>query len=183
MFGFIFPAGGIVIRLTTFKGAWILHGLCQLFGYLLYIAAAAMGIYMAVNLELMNQAHAIIGIVLLISIFIQPFTGLLHHAAFKKHFRRTIPSFVHVWLGRAGITLGIINGGLGLQLARKLPFARPSRGAIVGYSVIAGFMWMLYVVAVIVGESRRSRAAKLTTRDPKSPGSSPARRNEREVGH
>lgn len=80
---------------------------------------------------------------------------------FKKHLRRTVWSYAHLWLGRIIVTLGIINGGLGLRLARRMMpvgmMGTPSRGAIIGYGVAAGCMWLLYVSAVIVGEIRRSR--------------------------
>ena len=90
-------------------------------------------------------------------IFFQPFFGLMHHLLFKRHLRRTFWSYAHLWLGRIIVTLGIINGGLGLRLARRLPIGRPSRGAIIGYSVAAGVMWLLYVLAVVLGENRRRR--------------------------
>lgn len=82
----------------------------------------------------------------------------MHHLLFKKHLRRTFWSYAHLWLGRIIVTLGIINGGLGLRLARKLPIVGPpGRGAIIGYSAAAGVMWLLYVLAVVLGERRRSR--------------------------
>jgi hypothetical protein len=171
-FVLILPVGGIIIHLASFKGGWLFHGLCQALGCVLYIAAAGMGIYMAINLRVMNQAHAIIGIVLLIALLIQPFTGLLHHVAFRKRFRRTGSSFVHIWLGRLVITVGIINGGLGLWLARGLPFARPRTGAMIGYGIVAGLMWLVYVAVTIAGESRRTKAAKTTSRNSTSTDSS-----------
>jgi hypothetical protein len=67
----------------------------------------------------LDQAHPIIGIVLFILIFFQPILGYMHHRLFKKYKRRTFWSHAHIWLGRIIITLGIINGGLGLDLAHK----------------------------------------------------------------
>jgi hypothetical protein len=57
--------------------------------------------------------------VLFILIFFQPILGYMHHRLFKKYKRRTFWSHAHIWLGRIIITLGIINGGLGLDLANK----------------------------------------------------------------
>jgi len=68
---------------------------------------------------MLNQAHPIIGIVLFVLLFFQPLLGFLHHFMFKKHGRRMVWSYGHIWLGRIIITLGIINGGLGLQLAKR----------------------------------------------------------------
>lgn len=161
-FGFFFPVGGIMIRLASFPGLWLVHGLFQAFAYLLYIAAFGIGIYMATKMpfDIMDRAHPIIGVILFILIFFQPFLGFMHHFAFKKHSRRVIWSYGHIWLGRIIITLGIVNGGLGLQLAQDLHFLSPSTGAIIGYSVAAAIMWLLYVIAVIIGERKRGRATQ-----------------------
>ncbi|KAF2214674.1 hypothetical protein CERZMDRAFT_57181 [Cercospora zeae-maydis SCOH1-5] len=158
-FGFLFPAGGILIRLASFRGLWVVHAVWQLLAYALYIAAFALGVYLVRTgpRNMLHDPHPIIGIVLLGLLFFQPFSGLLHHFLFRKHLRRTLWSYLHLWLGRIVVTLGIINGGLGLRLARRMPFGRPSDGAIIGYGVAAGFMWLLYVLSAIIGERRRSR--------------------------
>lgn len=156
-FAFLFPIGGIMIRLGSFRGLWIVHGIFQIFAYLLYVAAFAIGVYMAANLDLMTEPHVILGIVLFVLLFFQPLSGYFHHVGFKREQRRTAPSYAHVWLGRAIITAGIVNGGLGLQLAQKLPFARPTLAHMIGYSVGAGIMWLLYMFAAALGEYRRGR--------------------------
>lgn len=107
---------------------------------------------------LLHNAHPIIGIVLFVLLFFQPLLGLLHHFFFKKHSRRVFWSYAHIWLGRVIITLGIINGGLGLQLAQRLPIASPSHGAIIAYGVLAGIIWLVYVISIFVGERRRNTA-------------------------
>jgi len=157
-FVFFFPVGGIMIRLASFRGLWLVHGLFQVFGYLLYIAAFALGIYMAANIRnIFMEPHAIIGIVLFILLFFQPLSGYIHHVAFLRVGARTSSSHWHVWLGRIVITAGIVNGGLGLELASRLPFARPSRTAVIAYIAVAAIMWLLYVAAAVVGELRRRR--------------------------
>lgn len=153
-----FPIGGILIRLCSFPGLWLLHGLFQIFAYLLFIAAFGLGIYMATNLRMLNQAHPIIGIVLFVLLFFQPLLGFLHHFMFKKHGRRMVWSYGHIWLGRIIITLGIINGGLGLQLAKRTRIGAPSNGQVVAYIVVAAIMWVVYVLAALIGENRRRRA-------------------------
>lgn len=156
-FGFIFPFGGILIRLASFPRLWLVHGLVQLVAYFLYIAAFALGIYMASHARLLNNAHPILGIVVFILIIFQPVLGFVHHVAFKKYSRRTVWSYAHLWMGRIAITLGIINGGLGLQLSERTRIFSPSQGAIIGYSVAAGVMWLLWVASAIYGERKRSR--------------------------
>jgi hypothetical protein len=74
---------------------------------------------------------------------------------YKKHQTRTAWSHLHLWLGRAAITLGIINGGLGLRLADDSP-----RSGFIAYGVIAGVMWLAWVASIVAGEKRRTRAAK-----------------------
>ncbi|KAF2768073.1 hypothetical protein EJ03DRAFT_252354, partial [Teratosphaeria nubilosa] len=154
-FGLVFPVGGILIRIASFPGLSWVHGLIQAIAYILYIAAFGLGAYMATHLHMLNQAHAIIGIVLFVVLFFQPFLGILHHVMFKRHSRRVIWSYGHIWLGRIIITLGIINGGLGLWLAQKTHIYAPPSGAIIGYSVAAGVIWLIYMACAIIGEARR----------------------------
>lgn len=45
---FLFPVGGILIRLGSFRGVWIVHGIFQILSYLVYIAAVGVGIYVSV---------------------------------------------------------------------------------------------------------------------------------------
>jgi hypothetical protein len=80
----------------------------------------------------------------------------MHHVQFKKHHRRTIWSHAHLWVGRIAITLGIINGGLGLKLADRLGMGSMA-GKIV-YSVLASFIWVAWVAAAVIGERRRMSA-------------------------
>jgi hypothetical protein len=163
-FGFFFPVGGIMIRLASFPGLWWVHGLFQIFGFLLYTAAFGIGIWMCKNFYTLNDAHPIIGIVLFALLAFQPLLGYLHHAYFKKYNKRTIWSYGHIWFGRIAIILGIVNGGLGLQLAKKTRFLAPSEGAVIGYSVVAGFFGLAYILAAIFGERKRTRSQTVSAR-------------------
>lgn len=166
-FVIFFPIGAIVMRLGSGKHLWLVHAAIQAFAFILFIAAFGIGVYISSHTGVTNQAHPIIGIILFILLIFQPILGLLHHFMFKKHSKRTVWSYGHIWLGRAGITLGIINGGLGLQLAQRLRIFAPSTGAIIAYSVVAGVMWLLYVACAIVGEvkRRKSRQGPATYKD------------------
>lgn len=163
-FGFFFPVGGIMIRLASFPGLWIVHGLFQIFAYILYIAAFGIGIWMTRNFYTLNDAHPIIGIVLFALLAFQPILGFLHHVFFKRYNARTIWSYGHIWFGRIAIILGIVNGGLGLGLAKRTGFMAPSEGAVIGYSVGAGVMGLAYILAVWVGERKRSRSRTAAAR-------------------
>jgi len=57
-------------------------------------------------------------------------------------------NIAHKWLGRATVTLGAINGGLGLQLAAN------TTGGEIAYGVIAGFFFVLYFATIIWTEFR-----------------------------
>lgn len=70
---------------------------------------------------------------------------------FKKYRRRTFWSYGHLWLGRIIITLGIINGGLGLNLANNT-----TRGKI-AYGIFAAVMFSAFVAASVYGEIKRAR--------------------------
>lgn len=174
-FVILFPVGGIMIRLLSFPGLVWVHAVFQAVAYLVYIIAFGLGIYLATQLEYvsftsatdsllhlatdnrllqMNNSHPIIGIVLFVVLFLQPILGFVHHKMFKKYGTRTAWSYGHLWIGRAAITLGIINGGLGLRLAGN------SHSGEIAYAVIAAIMWLAYVVSIVIGEQRRRRARK-----------------------
>lgn len=165
-FVILFPAGAIAIRLASFPGVVWLHAAFQIFAYLVYIAAFGLGVYIASEMEMLDHHHPIIGIVVLILVFLQPFLGFLHHLLFKKYQSRTFWSYAHIWLGRIAVTLGIINGGLGLQWADSMNMS--SRGGIIAYAVIAVFVWLAWVTASFIGERRRSK--KLAEAPPKYEG-------------
>jgi hypothetical protein len=157
-FVILFPAGAIAIRLASFPGVVWLHAAFQVFAYLVYIAGFGLGVYMATQMNLLNAYHPIIGIVVLVAIFFQPILGFMHHLMFKKYQHRTVWSYAHIWLGRIAVTLGMINGGLGLKLANSMHMS--STKGIIAYGVIAGFMWLAWVAATIVGNRRRKVASK-----------------------
>lgn len=160
----LFPAGSILIRLGSFRGAWLIHGLFQIVAYLVYTAAVGLGIWLAQKapsqVGLLDQYHPTIGLLLFALLFIQPIMGYVHHLRYKTLQRRTVWSYGHLWLGRIAITLGTINGGLGLLLAHNAPLGfAPSRDQVIAYGVVAALMWLLYATAAIVGERGRASAS------------------------
>ncbi|KZM20372.1 uncharacterized protein EKO05_0006920 [Ascochyta rabiei] len=182
-FVLLFPTGSILIRLGSSRGTWLIHGLFQLFAYLVYTAAAGIGIWLAgqapAQVGLLHSYHPSIGLILFTLLFFQPIMGYIHHLKYKKHQRRTLWSYGHLWLGRIAITLGMINGGLGLLLAYDAPLGfAPSRGQVIAYGIVAGIMWLLWVTAAIVGERRRSNAGTKIDGE-SSPASSLAPHKER----
>lgn len=148
-FVFLFPLGGILIRLGSFPCLIWVHAGIQLFAWLLFITAFGLGLYYGKTNNYMKEAHPIIGIVLLIILLLQPLIGWLHHKRFVQTGGRSAFSYSHIWVGRIAIILGMINGGLGL----KLSSVRTSY--VIVYSVFAGIMGVAYLGAIGYGEMKR----------------------------
>ncbi|KAI0889637.1 uncharacterized protein GGS22DRAFT_148788 [Annulohypoxylon maeteangense] len=163
-FAVLFPAGAILMRIISGRHAWWIHGVFQVIAYFLYIAAAGLGIQLVQMIKIPNgssllemsstNAHPIIGIVILAVLALQPPLGVIHHSKFKRLGRRTAYSHLHLWIGRLTLTLGIINGGLGLRLAHA------EKGVIIAYSVVAGLIWLLWLLVAVLGEYRRRSVSR-----------------------
>jgi hypothetical protein len=172
---FLFPIGAIFLRLNINHPIMLkLHILTQLLAYILYLAGAALGIWLALQSEqyysVWSDPHPLIGLVLLALVTLQPFTGWIHHRIFKVRALavattnrgprpgRTVWGRLHLWSGRALITLGIINGGLGLRLMESNPIqdAELTRDAEIGYGIAAGLVWCIYVFITVLWEGVRS---------------------------
>ena len=151
-----------------------IHALLQSISFLIYIAAAACGVYLVRSLSfgsysMWQDPHTKMGIAILVLAFIQPFLGLIHHLVYKRRARavkvgssaekpgRTAPGYAHLWLGRILIFLGMINGGLGIRLASQSRYSSNSQTKSIAYGVGAGIMFLLYVAFIILGERRRSK--------------------------
>jgi hypothetical protein len=80
--------------------------------------------------------------------------GYIHHKAFKRTGGRTWSSYLHLFIGRIAIPLGIINAILGVKLARD------SAWKVIAIAIIGGGLWLVYLFAIFIGERRRSRAVR-----------------------
>jgi len=147
----VFPLGAMLVRLASFGGLVWTHGGLQILGFVIFAAAAGLGIYMADGQNYLDEPHAVIGMLLLAVFFLMPFFGAVHHRVYQKVRARTWWSYTHIFTGRAGVILGLVNGGLGLSLADA------ETGYIVGYSVVAGLVGVTYVAVMIFGEIKRGR--------------------------
>lgn len=94
----------------------------------------------------------------MICLLLQPVFGFLHHEKFKQSRRRQTWSYLHLFNGRICITLGIINGGLGMWLA-----GAPER-LKVAYVAAAGAMWLIWVLLALWSEFQRWRAQRPPSR-------------------
>jgi hypothetical protein len=87
----------------------------------------------------MMDAHPIIGLIVVCGLFFQPFLGIGHHVLFKRKGGPNALTYPHIWWGRILITLGIINGYLGLKLSEN------TTGIEVAYAVVAGIIWAIWM--------------------------------------
>lgn len=85
---------------------------------------------------------------------IQPALGFIHHSQFVKTGSRGVFSHAHIWWGRIWLVLGVINGGLGLQLSGA------KNSLVIAYSVISVIMYLVYAVvkSLVSFRSRRKRS-------------------------
>lgn len=177
VWAFLIPLGGILLRLNI-QSPWMLraHAILQVFSYLAYIVAVGLGIWLIRSMNygpyfsLWDDAHPKLGMAILVLAFFQPILGAIHHYLFKRQQadyrsgkasetpRRTAPGYVHLWLGRILIVLGIVNGGLGIRLAGQTPLQSDdtTRKAAIGYGVAAGIIFLIYMVFVIIFEVKKT---------------------------
>jgi len=126
----------------------------MIFAWVLSAISLATGIYMAFYIQMLDNPHSIIGFVVIVGCTLQPATGWWHHLLYMKRANGNEVGAVkqtykvthsHVWWGRALITLGILNGGLGLELSRQLYAIDTPLGAEIGYVVGAGVIWAIWM--------------------------------------
>jgi hypothetical protein len=68
--------------------------------------------------------------------------------------KRSYFGFSHIWYGRTLIICGIINGGLGLQLANNT-----NSGETI-YGVVAGVLFVAYIGALLYARFKAKKAEK-----------------------
>ncbi|MCJ1236839.1 hypothetical protein MMC14_004821 [Varicellaria rhodocarpa] len=156
-----------LVQRTTIKAVHI-HAITQLSGYTLAITGMGTGIWLGLNVRYLDYAHTVIGMAVLGAMACQVGLGVWHHALYQHHRRgehsdsETGTSDTmrnkeldvstrgggpwlwvgrgHVWLGRCIVPLGMVNGGLGLELARN------TKKGEIGYGVVAGVTGVGYLL-------------------------------------
>ncbi|SPQ26745.1 956d8e0d-6cc6-48b4-a4b8-530511292064 [Thermothielavioides terrestris] len=169
----LFPSGSILMRILHGRLALWMHALTQLMGLAILLACVGLGIHLvqevqAIGLDLFKEPsinyHPIIGLVVAACLLLQPPLGLIHHAKFKKLQRRQIWSHLHMFNGRLAITLGIVNGALGLWIAHA------SSKVKTAYVAAAAVMWAIWMLTALWSEWRRWRTAAQAEQRRKSAG-------------
>ncbi len=92
---------------------------------------------------MLSNTHTAFGIVIITLFLIQPIFGVIHHIQYKRNLTRAGVSHIHIWYGRILLVLGIVNGGLGLKLARNSPSGE------IAYGVVAGVVGLAYIAMCI----------------------------------
>ncbi|GAB7353966.1 hypothetical protein MBLNU459_g4564t2 [Dothideomycetes sp. NU459] len=173
-FAVFFPLGAIVLRAFSFHGLVWFHAGWQAFAYAVALAAFGIGVYMAVETQQERTSpadtevcadpqltapngHPIIGIIVIGVLFLQPLGGVLAHRLFQRRQRATLSGAAHRWLGRVFLLLGVINGGLGLQLSGN------TRAGQIAYGVLAAFFYLLWLGVAVFRwyRARRTGATDL----------------------
>lgn len=159
-FTILFPAFALALHL--FPSFWTvkLHASFQLLTLGLAVIGMGFGISVAKATYQIGTYHAIIGIGIVSSLVLyQPVMGLLQHRYFRKTGGRSSFAYLHRWFGRALISLGVINGGLGLNLAGVGSPGAPL-GAVIAYSVVAGVIGLGYIFLIgLLGRRKRQAGA------------------------
>jgi hypothetical protein len=144
---FMYPVGA---ALMPFLGKWALHAVWQTVAFVLmwvgfglgYVAARRMGMgFIPTHNKLGTVAVALMGI--------QPILGWLHHQYYLKHTQRGLISHAHIWYGRALMLMGIVNGGLGIELAEG------GTDITVAYCVLAAVFVIVYVASIVIRSMRK----------------------------
>ncbi|KAF7173451.1 hypothetical protein CNMCM6106_007547 [Aspergillus hiratsukae] len=158
-FVLFFPLIALGVPLFPSSRTVVIHACLQLSTLALVIAGFGLGISMAISLDLVGSYHPIIGIVVVSCLVLfQPAMGLIQHRYFRRTGKKSVASYIHRWLGRTLITLGIINAGLGFRLTGIGTSVAPT-GAVIAYGVVAGLVWVSYVLIVgFLSYRRQSRS-------------------------
>jgi Eukaryotic cytochrome b561 len=160
----LFPIGSISMRLLSFRGLVWMHAGIQSIALCVVIAAFGIGIWAAMTMkdsygeDLWKETHLRLGVVVVALLLLQPFLGLLQHMHYRRHENRSVFSHLHVWLGRALLIMGAVNGGLGLELVGKTV---SRKNCEIAYGVIAGVMFVVYVAAFGLSKVMTPKKASL----------------------
>jgi len=144
-FAILFPFGAVILRGLKSRHTALIHGGWQAFAYIVALAAFGLGVWLAIVTDQLvtSNGHAIIGIIVIGVLLLQPIGGLLAHKLFVEKHQKTWAHYVHRWIGRVFLILGAINGGLGLQLSGN------TRAGEIAYGVLAGFFFLLWLAVAL----------------------------------
>ena len=94
---------------------------------------------------------------IVILLVFQPILGYVHHLKYKRYHAPSPYTHAHVWFGRVIVSAGLIDGLLGCLLAGK------GTGTIVAYCVVAGGVWVIWILVVIFAAKRQKKSGTYTS--------------------
>jgi len=172
----LFPLGAISIHLPTdripgLRNTYLrnrvpaIHAPIQMIGFVMMIGGMGLGIRLAHDTGYLTakpaEKHIVIGLLVTCTLILfQPIMGYLQHSHYKRTGGKGIYAYIHRWIGRTMIILGIINNGFGFQLASEdinIP-----KSSIIRNSVLAGCLVLIWIIAAVVGHFQQRRAPVVT---------------------
>jgi hypothetical protein len=172
----LYPLGAIshhlpIDRIPYLKNTYLknkvmaIHVPIQVLGFVMMVGGMALGIRLAHDLDFLAhpvQCHVVIGLLTVCTIIIfQPIMGILQHRYFKKTGGKSIFAYLHRWTGRGAIILGMINSGLGFQLASTTGYIVPT-SSYVRNCVLIGVLTSIWA-SLVVYDTYRERRRKAVT--------------------
>lgn len=148
-FALLFPLSALTLQILKSSRTVRIHASLQLFSLAVTVAGFGLGVAMAKDVHLLRNHHAIIGFVVVCCLVLfQPVMGFLQHRYFRRTGGGKGPfAYLHRWLGRVLIILGVINVGLGFELTGIGSSAVP-KGAVIAYGTVAGVIGLVYMVII-----------------------------------
>jgi len=146
----LYPLGAISLhlpieRIPYLKNTYLrnkviaMHVPIQIIAFVMMIGGMALGIRIGHDLDYLQHpvhAHVVIGLLTVSTIVVfQPIMGILQHLHFKRTGGKSIFAYLHRWIGRGAIVLGMINSGLGFQLAKKTVIIK-SKSYVRNYTIL-----------------------------------------------
>ncbi|KAK5663704.1 hypothetical protein OQA88_4135 [Cercophora sp. LCS_1] len=160
VFAALYPVGSFLMPLV---GKWWLHAIWQTVAFILMWIGFGTGIKAANERRMLfNNAHTTFGAVVVVLLAVQPVLGWIHHQYFVRNGKRGVVSYAHIWWGRILLALGVINGGLGLQLTEQ------RNSLVIAYGVVAALAFAAWFIVKIV---KTLSSGKTDGRRSKEPGS------------
>ncbi|KAJ9419219.1 hypothetical protein FOXG_07333 [Fusarium oxysporum f. sp. lycopersici 4287] len=136
-----FPIGSLLMPLL---GKWLVHASWQIIMFIGMWAGFGVGKIAADRGgDWFTEPHVQLGTIVCILMIIQPILGWWHHKNYLRYERRTAVSHAHLWYGRALMIIGIVNGGIGLQLSGA------STGLIIAYAVVSIIVFAMYTAGSV----------------------------------
>ncbi|KAI5456672.1 hypothetical protein BGZ63DRAFT_417644 [Mariannaea sp. PMI_226] len=149
VFVLAYPLGAVAMPLV---GNWLLHAGWQIVAFIGTWVGFGVGYVLAKDdSQWWNNTHVKMGTIVCVLLIIQPILGWLHHLHFLKYRQRGLISHAHIWYGRVLMAIGIVNGGLGLQLASA------PNSLNIAYAIVSVIISLVYIAGAIVGAVRRKR--------------------------